>query len=263
MPNENLAFKKNNRFALKIFREASPNKKIQNYSEEDQRKIINFLSKYVDKNTPEAIKNWSKNNPNKNFHTMNNANKSRIIRETKEAIQRWSKNYPSRNFYAMEDGYKKRIIRETKSKIKKELNASAKPVNNKPVNNKPVNNKPVNNKPVNNKPVNNNKTLTSKNLSAVKMLMSGYTNNAENAFLKHIIKSLKHSMHPNKYPKPRNENKWGPNGYPNSYKGLREKPNNANKVLTNDNKSKLNEIRKILNSNNSNNTKYNKIKNMF
>ena len=212
MPNENLAFKKNNRFALKIFREASPNKKIQNYSEEDQRKIINFLSKYVDKNTPEAIKNWSKNNPNKNFHTMNNANKSRIIRETK-------------------------------SKIKKELNASAKPVNNKPVN--------------------NNKTLTSKNLSAVKMLMSGYTNNAENAFLKHIIKSLKHSMHPNKYPKPRNENKWGPNGYPNSYKGLREKPNNANKVLTNDNKSKLNEIRKILNSNNSNNTKYNKIKNMF
>jgi len=236
MPNENLAFKKNNRFALKIFREASPNKKIQNYSEEDQRKIINFLNKYVDKNTPEAIKNWSKNNPNKNFHTMNNANKSRIIRETKEAIQRWSKNYPSRNFYAMEDGYKKRIIRETKSKIKKELNASAKPVNNKPVNNKPVNNKPVN----------NNKTLTSKNLSAVKMLMSGYTNNAENAFLKHIIKSLKHSMHPNKYPKPRNNNS-----------------NNANKVLTNDNKSKLNEIRKILNSNNSNNTKYNKIKNMF
>ena len=157
---------------------------------------------------------------------MNNANKSRIIRETKEAIQRWSKNYPSRNFYTLEDGYKKRIIRETKSKIKKELNASAKPVNNKPVN--------------------NNKTLTSKNLSAVKMLMSGYTNNAENAFLKHIIKSLKHSMHPNKYPKPRNNNS-----------------NNANKVLTNDNKSKLNEIRKILNSNNSNNTKYNKIKNMF
>jgi len=218
MPNENLAFKKNNRFALKIFRESSPNKKIQNYSEEDQRKIINFLNKYVDKNTPEAIKNWSKNNPNKNFHTLNNANKSRIIRETKEAIQRWSKKFPTRNFYAMEDGYKKRVIRETK----KEINASAKPVN-------------------------NNKTLASKNLSAVKMLMSGYNNKAENAFLKHIIKSLKHSMHPNKYPKPRNNNS-----------------NNANKVLTNDNKSKLNEIRKILNSKNiSNNTKYNKIKNMF
>ena len=213
MPNENLSFKKNNRFALKTFRESSPNKKIQNYSEEDQRKIINFLNKYVDKNTPEAIKNWSKNNPNKNFHTLNNANKSRIIRETKEAIQRWSKKYPTRNFYAMEDGYKKRVIRETK----KELSAIAKPVN-------------------------NNKTLASKNLSAVKMLMSGYNNKAENAFLKHIINSLKHSMHPNKYPMPRN---------------------NSNKVITKNNKINLNEIKKILNSNNSNNTKYNKIKNMF
>jgi len=221
MPNENLAFKKNNRFALKIFRESSPNKKIQNYSEEDQRKIINFLNKYVDKNTPEAIKNWSKNNPNKNFHTLNNANKSRIIRETKEAIQRWSKNYPSRNFYALEDGYKKRIIRETKSKIKRELNAS------------------------NAKTASNIKPPTSKNLSSVRMLMSGYKNNAESAFLNYIIKSLKHSMHPNKYPKPRN---------------------NSNTTISEVNKKKLIEIRKILNSKNrtiSNNTKYNKIKNMF
>jgi len=234
MPNENLAFKKNNRFALKRFSEVSPNKKIQNYSNEDQRKIINFLNKYGGKNTTEAIKNWSSNNPNKNFHTMNNTNKKRIISETKEAIERWSKIFPSRNFYAMEDGYKKRIIRETKSKIKKELNAS----NAKTVNNKTANNKPVNNKPVNNKHAKN----TSKNLSAVKMLMSGYNNKAENAFLKHIINSLKHSMHPNKYPMPRN---------------------NSNKVITKNNKINLNEIKKILNSNNSNNTKYNKIKNMF
>jgi len=62
---------------------------------------------------------------------------------------------------------------------------------------------------------------------------------------------------------PRNTNKWGPNGYHPSYTGLKESNENARKGLEKGNNNKLIKIKEILNSSNNNNTKYNKIKNMF
>jgi len=84
-------------------------------------------------------------------------------------------------------------------------------------------------------------------LKSVKVVMNIYKNNnkGNNLFLKYLINSMKRSVHPNKYPKPNI-----------SYKGIGE-----NKVIiTNKNRSIFDEIKKIINSSNNNNTKYNKIK---